>query len=141
MKKLIIQFIRFSVVGVIAFSIDYGLFALLTQVFGVYYLISSTISFIVSVIFNYIASMRYVFSDARADLSPMTKFVVFVILSAIGLGINQLAMWTGVEFFYLSPLIVKFFATAIVAVWNFVTRKLFYEREPKEKKSISTDLH
>jgi putative flippase GtrA len=85
--------------------------------------------------------MRYVFSDARADISSMVKFIVFVVLSAIGLGINQLAMWTGVEFFYLSPLIVKFFATAIVAVWNFVTRKLFYEREPKDKKSINIDTH
>ena len=50
---------KFSVVGVIAFVIDYGLLALLTEVFGVNYLVSATISFTVSVIFNYLASMRY----------------------------------------------------------------------------------
>ena len=56
--KLIAQFMKFGVVGVIAFVIDYGLLALLTEVFGVNYLVSATISFTVSVIFNYLASMR-----------------------------------------------------------------------------------
>ena len=45
-------------VGVIAFVIDYGSLALLTEVFGVNYLVSATIPFTVSVVFNYLASMR-----------------------------------------------------------------------------------
>ena len=55
MKKLIAQLMKFGVVGVIAFIIDYGLLALLTEVFGVNYLVSATISFTASVIFNYLA--------------------------------------------------------------------------------------
>ena len=43
---------KFGVVGVIAFIIDYGLLALLTEVFGVNYLVSATISFTASVICN-----------------------------------------------------------------------------------------
>ena len=61
MKKLIAQFMKFGIVGVIAFLIDYGLMVALTEFFGVPYLISNTISFTVSVVFNYVASMRYVF--------------------------------------------------------------------------------
>ena len=49
---------KFGVVGVIAFIIDYGLLALLTEVFGVNYLVSATISFTASVIFNYLAIAR-----------------------------------------------------------------------------------
>ena len=44
---------KFGVVGVIAFVIDYGLLALLTEAFGVNYLVSATISFTASVVFNY----------------------------------------------------------------------------------------
>ena len=126
MKKLIAQFMKFGVVGVIAFVIDYGLLALLTEVFSVNYLVSATISFTVSVIFNYIASMRYVFTH-KEDMSRRREFVVFVILSVIGLLINNLCMWAGVELFGIHYLITKIVATAIVMVWNFVTRKIFLD--------------
>ena len=43
MKKLVAQIMKFGVVGVIAFVIDYGLLALLTEAFGVNYLVSATI--------------------------------------------------------------------------------------------------
>ena len=126
MKKLIAQFMKFGVVGVIAFVIDYGLLALLTDVFSVNYLVSATISFTVSVIFNYVASMRYVFTH-KEDMSRRREFVIFVILSVIGLLINNLCMWAGVELAGIHYLITKIVATAIVMVWNFVTRKIFLD--------------
>ena len=124
--KLIAQFMKFGVVGVIAFVIDYGLLALLTEVFGVNYLVSATISFTVSVIFNYLASMRYVFTH-KEDMSRRREFVIFVVLSAIGLIINNLCMWAGVELLGIHYLITKIVATAIVMIWNFVTRKIFLD--------------
>ena len=89
---------KFGVVGVIAFCIDYGILALLTEVFGVNYLVSATISFTVSVVFNYVASMRYVFTH-KEGMSKRREFIIFVVLSVIGLGINNLCMWAGVELF------------------------------------------
>lgn len=126
MKKLIAQFMKFGVVGVIAFCIDYGILALLTEVFGVNYLVSATISFTASVVFNYVASMRYVFTH-KEGMSKRREFVIFVVLSVIGLGINNLCMWAGVELFGIHYLITKIGATAIVMVWNFVTRKIFLD--------------
>ena len=124
--KLIAQFMKFGVVGVIAFVIDYGLLALLTEVFGVNYLVSATISFTVSVIFNYLASMRYVFTH-KEDMSRRREFVIFVVLSVIGLIINNQCMWAGVELLGIHYLITKIVATAIVMIWNFVTRKIFLD--------------
>lgn len=117
---------KFGVVGVIAFCIDYGLLAFLTEVFGINYLVSATISFTVSVIFNYIASMRYVFTH-KESLSKRKEFIIFVILSVIGLIINNACMWAGVELFGIHYLITKIGATAVVMVWNFVTRKIFLD--------------
>ncbi len=126
MKNLIAQLMKFGIVGVIAFCIDYGLLALLTEVFGVNYLVSATVSFTVSVIFNYLASMRYVFTH-KEDMSRRREFVIFVVLSVIGLLINNACMWAGVELLNVHYLITKIFATAVVMVWNFVTRKIFLD--------------
>ncbi|MDO4400625.1 MAG: GtrA family protein [Coriobacteriia bacterium] len=126
MSKLFKQFMKFGVVGAIAFVIDYGLLALLTEVFGVHYLVSATVSFTVSVIFNYLASMRYVFTH-KEGMSRRREFVIFVTLSVIGLLINNACMWVGVEMFGWHYLIVKIGATAIVMIWNFVSRKVLLD--------------
>lgn len=128
MRKLIEQIMKFGVVGVIAFVIDFGVMVFLTEVFGIDPVISATVSFIISVIFNYAANMRYVFSH-REGMSRTREFVIFVVLSAIGLGINDLLIWAGTDLASFDYRLVKIFATAVVMVWNFVTRKIFLEGE------------
>ena len=128
MRKLIEQIVKFGVVGVIAFVIDFGVMVFLTEVFGIDPVISATVSFIISVIFNYAASMRYVFSH-REGMSRTREFIIFVVLSAIGLGINDLLIWAGTDLASFDYRLVKIFATAVVMVWNFVTRKIFLEGE------------
>ena len=94
MSKLFEQILKFGVVGMLAFLVDYGVLMLLSQVFGVDPVLSAGISFCVSVIFNYLASMRYVFTH-REDMSKTKEFVIFIVLSAVGLVINEIIMWVG----------------------------------------------
>ena len=54
---------------------------------------------------------------------------LFAFLSTIGLGINELIMFIGSDKFNINYLIVKIFATGIVMVYNFITRKLFIEKK------------
>lgn len=126
MKKLIAQFMKFGVVGVIAFIIDFGVMVFLTEVFAIPYLISTTIAFTVSVIFNYVASMRYVFVR-KDDMSRRREFIIFVLLSVIGLVLNDVFMWLLVDFFFIDYRISKIITTVLVAIWNFVSRKIFLE--------------
>ena len=83
-------------------------------------------SFTVSVAFNYAASMRYVFRH-KEGMSRRREFAVFVVLSVVGLGINNACMWAGVEWLGIHYLVVKIVATFLVMVWNFVTRKKFLD--------------
>lgn len=126
MKNLIKQLFRFGIVGGIAFLIDYSVLFVCTEYLGIYYLISSFISFTVSTVFNYIASVRWVF-DVDQKKSQRRNFVLFIVFSVIGLGINQCIMWFGVEKLDLYYMLVKIGATAIVMIFNFVTRKMFLE--------------
>ncbi len=125
MKKLIEQILKFGVVGIIATVIDFGVLYILSQPLGMDPVVSAGISFCVSLVFNYVASMRYVFTH-REDMSRSREFVIFLVLSLIGLAINEAIMAAGVAVLGNSALAVmgtKVLATAIVMVWNFVSRK------------------
>lgn len=123
---LLQQIIRFGFVGGGAFVIDYGVMIFLTEVVGIYYLMSSAISFTVSVIFNYIMSVKWVF-NVTEDRSQAQDFTIFIVLSVIGLGINQLIMWLAADKLQIYYMVSKIGATAVVMVYNFVTRKIFLE--------------
>lgn len=126
MQNLIKQIMKFGVVGALAFVIDFGTMTFLTEVFGVPYLASTTIGFIVSVIFNYLASMRFVFAH-KEDMSRRREFIIFIVLSVIGLGLNDLLMFLGVDLVGIDYRITKIIATAVVMVYNFVSRKLLLD--------------
>lgn len=124
---------KFGIVGVIAFVIDYGLMNILLM-FHLHNILASTVSFIVSLIFNYTASMRFVFKH-RPDMARWMEILIFVTSSVIGLFMNELiiyistlgmnhdAMITQHTEYMIRTNVGKLVATAIVMVWNFVIRK------------------
>ena len=142
MKKLFQQIIKFGIVGVICFIIDFAITTIPTYFFGqstVY--LFAVFGFVFSCIVNYILSIKYVFTDKK-EMDKKKEFLVFVIFSAIGLLINELIIYLCQDILYAkvmwiynlipSSLIVpvsKIIATAVVMVYNFISRKLFLERK------------
>lgn len=126
MQKLIKQLLKFGVVGIIAFFIDYGTMMLFTEVVGINYLVSSALSFTISVIFNYIASIKFVFEVGHKQ--TFKDAMIFIGLSIVGLIINEIIMFYGVDKLFIDYKITKIGATAIVMVFNFITRKIFIEK-------------
>ena len=121
-KNLLLQMFKFLVVGGLAFVIDYVALIICKEVFNINVLISAAIAFTVSVILNYILSVKWVF-DVDKSKSEKKNFIIFIVFSIIGLVLTELIMWIGVDILKISYLIIKIIATAIVMV----TRKLFLE--------------
>lgn len=152
MKKLMEQIMKFGAVGVICFFIDYIVSFIMFHIvmaigifrdnsFSIGSMIGSALGFTVSVIVNYILSFKFVF-ERKEDMNRKAEFVIFIILSVIGLGLNQLIMWictvpiyNHVEWiqqlfgYSLAFTAAKIVATAIVMVYNFITRKIFLEKK------------
>ena len=125
-SKLFKQILKFGVVGGIAFVIDYVTLIICKEFIGLSVLLSAAIAFTVSVIFNYILSIKYVF-DVDENKSSKRNFILFIIFSILGLILTEIIMWLGTDVLNIYYLIVKIFATGVVMVFNFVTRKMFLE--------------
>lgn len=130
-NKLFIQIIKFVIVGGIATIIDYIIFFLLHELLGVDTLPANIISFSISVVYNYIASVKWVFDVKKDD--PKKQFIVFIVLSIIGLIINTLIVYVTIDILNWWSIIAKVVATAIVMIFNFITRKLFLEKRQLNK--------
>ncbi len=118
------QFMKFAVVGILSFGVDWLLLVALTELLYIDYLVSTSISFVVSVALNYALSMKYVF-EHRDDMSRKREFTIFAILSAIGLGLTDVLMFAGVTLLNIAYQAMKVIATFCVTWYNFFTRKKF----------------
>lgn len=127
MMNLLKQLLKFGIVGIIATILDFIFLFLFTDVLGVYYLLSAAVSFILSTLFNYVASMRFVFNSKFSKDEKSKELILFVILSVIGLLLNQFLMWFFVEKIALYYMAAKIVATFFVMAWNFISRKVWLE--------------
>ena len=126
-SRTVWQFARFLVVGLASFAVDYG------HLLRAVPLLRRPV---------HRGEHHLVLALARAQLLPHAEvrvhgeawsqhpleFAIYVGLNAIALGLNQLILFLTVDVFGLSPLVGKLIATAVVLVYNFISRKLLIER-------------
>lgn len=130
MMTLIFEFIRYVVVGGIAFLADFGALVgsnelLLKNVTGGVYL-ATVVGFVVGLSVNYFLSLIFVFTSARdkGKGRSVGAFLAFAGIGLIGLGLTELGMWIGIEVFRWNYMIVKILVTGAVLIWNYAGRKV-----------------
>jgi len=126
MNKLVNKIIRFGIVGGIATIIDIVFLYIFKEFLNIDVILANTLSFIISVTYNYIASITWVF-DTNKNKNKKVQFVLFVIFSIVGLIINNIILYILTDKLNIYYLISKVIATIIVMIFNFVTRKKFLE--------------
>lgn len=126
-KKLLIQIFKFVIVGGIATIIDWVVYYILYNIMRINPLVANIGSFSISVVYNYIASVKWVFT-VNEQKTKKRLFIEFVILSIIGLLLTELIIYGGIKYMNIEAMVIKIIATAIVMVFNFVTRKIFLEK-------------
>lgn len=125
-KELLNQIFKFIIVGGIATLIDWVIYYMLNSILNINPLISNIFSFTISLIYNYIASVKWVFVVSKKK-NKKRIFIEFGFLSIIGLLLSEFIIWILVDKLLINSLISKIISTAIVMVFNFITRKIFLE--------------
>lgn len=121
-----VQFIRYSLVGLVGLTADYATLLILTEATGLYYLISAAIAFIVGLITNYILSIHWVFSR-RNLANGSLEFIVFASFGILGLFFNEFIIWFFTEIFSFHYLISKTFYIVIYILIFFARKRFLFK--------------
>ncbi len=154
-KIIIFEFLRYIVVGGIAFVVDFGSLWLCKEFllskeesYSIY--LATAIGFLLGLIVNYVLSLKFVFTQAKDQGKgrDTKSFAIFAVIGIIGLGLTELGMYVGCDLLkpqlnscltYLGDfikydlvkygyLLVKCVVTAVVLLWNYAGRKIIIFR-------------
>lgn len=93
-------------------------------------ILGTGIGFMLGLIFNYIMSVKFVFSHKEYG-KTFNGALLFTVLSIIGFFIHLLGMWLFFEKLKIDYWLVKIIITVVVLVFNYITRKVFIFRADK----------
>jgi putative flippase GtrA len=117
---LLIQFVKFGIVGISNTLLTFVVYTLLLKVFGVWYLAASAIGFSVGAVNGFLLNRRWTFSGHVGDaLTP----VRWTVVQCCGLGINLGLLYLFVHEAAIDKLIAQAFATAAVTLITFTANR------------------
>ena len=122
--KNINNVIKYSIVGGIAFIVDFSIFYTAINFFEINYFVSGIYSFIAGVFVNYFLARRFVFYNHN-KIKKSTELVGVYLISGIGLLIHQFTIYSLVEFINSDIYVSKILASAIVFLWNYNMRRIY----------------
>jgi len=116
------RLIKFSIVGLSGAFITEGLLWLLTDVFGIYYVLSALLSTEIAIINNFIWNEVWTFKDrAHGTLNDsLTRFVKFNLSRILGMMISVVLLFLLTEVFGIYYLISNLSAVIIVFIINYL---------------------
>jgi putative flippase GtrA len=118
-----LQVIRFLIVGVASFLVEFIVFAMLVDGAGVIYTYANLPAMTAAIIFNYFLTKKYVFETGKYN--ARTTFILFITFTLLGVILNQFLLWFFVEQIAVNIKVSKVLAVGLVAVFNFFTKKHF----------------
>jgi putative flippase GtrA len=118
--------LRFGVVGVLNFAVDYGLFLLLLKVFGLPLLAANSIAVLVAASHSYLWNKHWTFQDPATGRRAWQRYLVFLGFNLSGLALANLVILALVQI--MQPALAKVGSISVTAIWNYWTSHRFVYR-------------
>ncbi len=158
-KRTLAEIIRFLVVGAISTIIDMlvmGFVMYLMQpsiypsIINVFInapdpstlatIIGTTIGSIAGMLVSYVLSIIFVFNE-KGESKSVKGFVIFALLTAIGLGINMLGTYLLYDLLSVNQWITKIIMVIIVLIYNYISKRLMlFKDKPKTTEDKILDI-
>lgn len=118
------QFLRFGFVGVLMSIMHIVFVYVLTDIVGVWYLHSTTISYMVVTVINFFLQKFYVMRNSGTH-EVHTQFIKYVVLALLNLGINTASMFVLVQIFSVQYICAQILTLGLVAVFTFYVSRTY----------------
>lgn len=122
-KLLLLKFIKFCVVGASGMIIDFGTTWVLKEKVKINKYIANSTGFILAATSNYLLNRLWTFQSGNSHIAK--EYFSFMVISIIGLGINNLVLFLLTDKMKLNFYLSKLFAIGVVTIWNFFMNYLF----------------
>src|ERR1700690_4628505 len=110
---VLVQFVKFGIVGVSNTLLTFLVYTVLLKGFGVWYLAASAIGFAVGATNGFLLNRRWTFREHVGDaLTP----VRWAVVQTCGLGVNEGLLYVFVHDAAVDKLLAQAFATTVVTV-------------------------
>ena len=124
---MLVQFVKFGIVGISNTLLTLVVYTVLLKVFGVWYLAASAIGFAVGAVNGFLLNRRWTFREHVGDaLTP----VRWAIVQTCGLAVNEGLLYVFVHDAHLDKLLAQLCATAVVTVSTFFANRAWTFRTP-----------
>jgi putative flippase GtrA len=134
---MLIQLVKFGIVGVSNTLLTFAVYTLLLKVFGVWYLAASAIGFGAGAVNGFLLNRRWTFRGHVGDaLTP----VRWTIVQGCGLGINEGLLYVFVHDARVDKLLAQAFATAVVTITTFSANRAWTFRTHAPAPAIDADV-
>ena len=120
-KQDVRLFIGYVIFAGFATLVDLGLLYSLTEFFHIWYFYSALFANLAGMVTNYSLNKCLNFKNKSRKIIP--QFGLFATVALIGIGLNQLILYSLVEFAKLWYMHAKFIAIFIVMFWSFYGHK------------------
>ena len=113
---MLFRFLKFGIVGLTGMVIDFSITFLLKEKLKIHRYIASSTGFTIAATSNYFFNRIWTFEST--DPKVLIEYGTFIIISVIGLGINNLFLYLFEK--KLPFYVAKLFAIGVTMVWNFL---------------------
>lgn len=122
------RFVTFSGLGVLAFCIDLALLAFLTEIIGLYYLVSAAIAFLLATSAHYITARRFAFRETTRSFHE--GYAWFIAIATVNLIVTLVCLNLLVEQLGIYYLIARTLVSMVVGTLNFITNSVLNFKIP-----------
>jgi putative flippase GtrA len=117
---VLVQFLKFGIVGVSNTLITFAVYTILLKVFGVWYLAASAIGFIAGATNGFLLNRRWTFKEHVGDAFTPVRWAI---VQTCGLGLNLGLLYLFVTEAQLDKLLSQALATGVVTVSTFIANR------------------
>jgi dolichol-phosphate mannosyltransferase len=116
------QFLKFAFVGFLGTLINLAVLYSLTEMLGIYYILSAVAAFVTAVTSNFLLNKVFTFRE-RLGHKATSKYLKFLVVSVLGLSVNLALLYVLTEFLRVYYLFSQVIAIVIAFFVNFFGNK------------------